>query len=175
MAELRERAVDTVLRPGTAADIPALRALGEAVVPATYGPIDAAYARLMLEQWWTPERFADTLPRVRMLLAERDGQVVAMTSFGRLSASHRDFPHVTGDREVMWKLYVHPDHQGLGIGRRLLAEVEAMVEGEELWLEVVDGNHRAFAFYRAHGFEEVERVSDREWPDDVWLRKELHR
>jgi ribosomal protein S18 acetylase RimI-like enzyme len=175
MAELCERAVDTVLRPGTVADIPALRALGEAVVPPTYGPIDAAYARLMLDQWWTPERFADTLPRVRMLLAERDGQVVAMTSFGRLSASHRDFPHVTGDREVMWKLYVHPDHQGLGIGRRLLAEVETMVEGEELWLEVVDGNDQAFAFYRAPGFEEVERVSDRPWPDDVWLRKELRR
>ncbi|KQV67855.1 hypothetical protein ASC64_11685 [Nocardioides sp. Root122] len=175
MAELRERAGETVLRPGTAADIPALRALGEAVVPPTYGPIDAAYARLMLDQWWTPERFADTLPRVRMLLAERDWHVVAMTSFGRLSASHRDFPHVTGDREVMWKLYVHPDHQGLGIGRRLLAEVEAMVEGEELWLEVVEGNDQAFAFYRAHGFEEVERVSDRRWPDDVWLRKELRR
>ena len=171
----RRRPSRVTLRAASVADIPAFRALGEAVVPATYGPIDAAYARLMLEQWWTPERFADTLPRVRMLLAERDGQVVAMTSFGRLSASHRDFPHVTGDREVMWKLYVHPDHQGLGIGRRLLAEVEAMVEGEELWLEVVDGNDRAFAFYRAHGFDEVERVSDREWPDDVWLRKEQHR
>ncbi|MDZ5660508.1 GNAT family N-acetyltransferase [Nocardioides sp. S-58] len=173
MAETRERVADAVLRPGTVEDIPALRALGEAVVPPTYGPIDAAYAELMLDQWWTPERFADTLPRVRMLLAERDGQVVAMTSFGRLSASHRDFPHVTGDREVMWKLYVHPDHQGLGIGRRLLAEVEAMVEGDELWLEVVDGNDQAFAFYRAHGFEEAERVGDREWPDDVWMRKSL--
>ncbi|NPD03626.1 GNAT family N-acetyltransferase [Nocardioides sp. zg-1308] len=173
MAETRERVADAVLRPGTVEDIPALRALGEAVVPPTYGPIDAAYAQLMLDQWWTPERFADTLPRVRMLLAERDGQVVAMTSFGRLSASHRDFPHVTGDREVMWKLYVHPDHQGLGIGRRLLAEVEAMVEGDELWLEVVDGNDQAFAFYRAHGFEEAESVGDREWPDDVWMRKSL--
>ncbi|WP_322920032.1 GNAT family N-acetyltransferase [Nocardioides renjunii] len=173
MAETRERVADAVLRPGTVEDIPALRALGEAVVPPTYGPIDAAYAQLMLDQWWTPERFADTLPRVRMLLAERDGQVVAMTSFGRLSASHRDFPHVTGDREVMWKLYVHPDHQGLGIGRRLLAEVEAMVEGDELWLEVVDGNDQAFAFYRAHGFEEAERVGDRGWPDDVWMRKSL--
>jgi ribosomal protein S18 acetylase RimI-like enzyme len=161
------------LRPATVDDIPAFRALGEAVVPPTYGPIDAAYAQRMLDEWWTPERFADTLPRVRMLVAERDGQVVAMSSFGRLSASHRDFPHVTGDREVMWKLYVHPDHHGLGIGSRLLAEVEAMVEGEELWLEVVDGNDRAYDFYVSRGFREVERVTDREWPDDVWLRKPL--
>ena len=164
---------ELTLRPATADDIPALRALGEAVVPPTYGPIDAAYARRMLDEWWTPERFADTLPRVRMLVAERDGQVVAMSSFGRLSASHRDFPHVTGDREVMWKLYVHPDHHGLGIGSRLLAEVESMVEGEELWLEVVDGNDRAYDFYVSRGFREVERVTDREWPDDIWLRKPL--
>ena len=73
----------------------------------------------------------------------------------------------------MWKLYVHPDHQGRGIGSRLLADVEAMVEGDELWLEVVDGNDQAFDFYRARGFEEVERVTDGEWPDDVWLRKRL--
>jgi ribosomal protein S18 acetylase RimI-like enzyme len=171
-------APDLTLRPGTAADIPAFRALGEAVVPPTYGPIDAAYAQRMLDEWWTPERFADTLPRVRMLVAERDGQVVAMSSFGRLSASHRTFPHVTDphgtdDREVMWKLYVHPDHHGLGIGSRLLAEVESMVEGDELWLEVVDGNDRAHDFYVSRGFREVERVTDREWPDDIWLRKAL--
>ena len=91
----------------------------------------------------------------------------------RLQDSYRDFPHVTGDREVMWKLYVHPDRQGLGLGRRLLGEVEALVEGDELWLEVVDGNEQAFGFYRAHGFEEVERVAGEPFPDDVWMRKVL--
>ena len=145
-----------VLRAGTRADVPGLVALGRAVVPPTYGPIDAVYAQRMLDEWWTVERFTDSLGRARFLVAEHDGEVVAMATVGRLSASHRDFPHVTGDREVMWKLYVHPDHQGLGLGRRLLAEVEAMVEGDELWLEVVDGNEQAFAFYRAQGFTEVE-------------------
>ena len=165
---------DVLVRPGTAADIPAFVALGRAVVPPTYGPIDAAYAKKMLDEWWTPEVFATSLQRNAHLVAERDGQVVALANFGRLAQSYRDFPHVTGDREVMWKLYVHPDHQGHGIGRRLLAEIEALVEGDELWLEVVDGNEQAFSFYRAHGFEEVERTPDRgDWPDDVWLRKRL--
>ena len=161
------------LRPGTVEDVPALRALGEAVVPPTYGPIDAAYARRMLDEWWVPQRFEASHAVNAHLVAEVGGEVVAMTSFGRLSRSHRDFPHVAGDREVMWKLYVHPDHQGLGIGSRLLAEVESMVEGVELWLEVVEGNEQAFAFYRAHGFAEAERVTDREWPDDVWMVKRL--
>ena len=161
------------LRAGTRDDVAALVALGHAVVPATYGPIDAAYAQRMLEEWWVPARFEASLAVNAHLVAESAGEVVAMASFGRLSRSHRDFPHVTGDREVMWKLYVHPDHQGRGIGSRLLAEVESMVEGDELWLEVVDGNQQAHDFYLAHGFAEVERVTDREWPDDVWLRKPL--
>ena len=165
---------DVLVRPGTPDDIPALVALGRAVVPPTYGPIDATYAQKMLDEWWTPEVLATSLERNAHLVAEVGGEVVAMASFGRLSRSHRDFPHVTGDREVMWKLYVHPDHQGRGIGRRLLGEVEALVEGDELWLEVVDGNEQAFAFYRSHGFEEVERTPDRDpWPDDVWMRKAM--
>ena len=167
--------VSVTLRPADLADVPALRALGEAVVPPTYGPIDAAYAQRMLDEWWTPEVFALSLARNAHVVAEHDGRVVAMSSFGRLSRSYREFPHVTGDREVMWKLYVHPDHHGLGIGGRLLAEVESMVEGDELWLEVVDGNDQAYDFYLARGFVEVERVSDGRWPDDVWLRKSLER
>lgn len=174
-------AVEVVLRRATHDDIPAFVALGEAVVPATYGPIDAAYARRMLDEWWVPEVFARSLERNLHLVAEHDGRVVAMSSFGRLSRSYRTFPHlsgphVTGDREVMWKLYVHPDHHGRGIGRRLLAEVEAMVEGDELWLEIVDGNEQARGFYAAQGFAEVERVSDGgPFPDDVWMRKRLVR
>ncbi|KRE97539.1 hypothetical protein ASG76_02175 [Nocardioides sp. Soil774] len=173
MARSPSGAALVTLRTGTLDDVPALVALGHAVVPPTYGPIDAAYARRMLDEWWVPARFEASLAVNAHLVAEVGAEVVAMASFGRLSRSHRDFPHVTGDREVMWKLYVHPDHQGIGIGSRLLSEVEAMVEGDQLWLEVVDGNEQAFAFYRAHGFAEVERVTDREWPDDVWLRKPL--
>jgi ribosomal protein S18 acetylase RimI-like enzyme len=168
-----DRAPTLRVRPGTVADIPAFRALGEAVVPPTYGPIDEAYAQRMLDEWWIPEVFEKSLARNAHLVAERDGEVVALASVGRLSQSYREFPHVSGDREVMWKLYVHPDHHGRGIGSRLLAEVESMVEGEELWLEVVDGNDQAYDFYVARGFREVERVTDREWPDDVWLRKAL--
>ena len=164
---------DVLVRPGTAADIPAFRALGEAVVPPTYGPIDAAYAQRMLDEWWTPEVFATSLERNAHLVAVRDGEVVALANLGRVSASYRDFPSVTEDREVMWKLYVHPEHQGAGIGRRLLAEIESMVEGDELWLEVVDGNQQAYDFYLGCGFDEVERVATDQWPADIWMRKTL--
>jgi len=166
------------LRAATHDDIPALVALGRAVVPPTYGPIDAAYAQRMIDEWWTPEVFARSMRTNSHRVVEAGGEVLAVSSFGRLSRSYRAFSHVTdphgsGDREVMWKLYVHPDHHGRGIGSRMLAEVESQVEGDELWLEVVDGNEQAFGFYRSHGFAEQERVTDGEWPDDVWMMKVL--
>ena len=170
---------EVVLRAGIPADVAAVRSLAEAVLPPTYGPIAEAYPALMLEQWWSLERIARSLDVNAHVLAEVDGtggrEVVAMSILGWLSRSHREFPHVQGDREVMWKLYVHPDHQGLGLGSRLLAEVEAMVEGDELWLEVVDGNTAAVDFYTARGFVEAERVDNDPWPDDVWFRKTLEK
>ncbi|RYB92622.1 N-acetyltransferase [Nocardioides glacieisoli] len=165
------------LRPAVHEDIPAFVALGRAVVPPTYGPIDAAYAQRMIDEWWTPDVFTRSMQTNAHLVAEVSGEmgaeVVALATIGRLAQSYREFPHVAGDREVMWKLYVHPDHHGRGIGSRLLAEVESRVEGDELWLEVVEGNEQAFGFYRSKGFVEVERVPDPAWPDDVWMRKVL--
>jgi len=172
----RPSTAEVVLRRGTLADVPGIRALAEAVVPATYGPIDAAYAQRMLDEWWSVARLELLLSTFTHVIAEQDGQVVGMANLGRVSqASHRDLGHVVEDREVMWKLYVHPDHHGRGIGSRLLASIEALAAGPELWLEVVDGNDRAAAFYEARGFEEVERVPGGAVPDDVWFRKRLDR
>ena len=153
---------DLALRPGRVADAAGLRALGEAVVPATYGTLDAAYAAMMLDRWWATDRLAESLERLPHVVAESDGQLVGVANLGR-----RD------DRWVMWKLYVHPDRQGRRLGTRLLAEIVDLVEGDALWLEHVDGNDAAAGFYRSHGFVEVERVPQPPYPDDVWMRKDL--
>ena len=150
------------LRPGRVADAGALRALGEAVVPATYGPLDPAYAAMMLDRWWATDRLAESLDRLPHVVAEADGRLVGVANLGR-----RD------ELWVMWKLYVHPAWQGRGLGTRLLGEVIGLVEGDALWLEHVDGNDAAGGFYRGHGFVEVERVPQPPYPDDVWMRKDL--
>ncbi|WP_232680508.1 GNAT family N-acetyltransferase [Nocardioides sp. R-C-SC26] len=150
------------LRSATPDDVVGLRSLGEAVLPATYDPIDPALSALILDEWWAVDRLAEQVERLPHVVAEAGGEIVGMANLGR-----------RGDREVMWKLYVHPQHQGSGLGARLLAATEDLVEGDALWLEHVAGNDQAAGFYARHGFAEVERVANPPYPDDVWMRKAL--
>lgn len=150
-----------MIRQGTVADASALAELGRVVIPATYGPISPAEAARTLETWWTEEALAESLGRLPHWVAEADGAVVGVSNLGR----HQDRP-------VIWKLYVHPDRQGTGLGRALLAEVIAASAPEPLWLSYVDGNERAADFYAAHGFVEQHRTSEAPYPDQVWMRRD---
>jgi len=49
------------------------------------------------------------------------------------------------------QLFLHPDFQGLGIGRQLLDFAKARLPGG-MWLRTAEKNTRAIAFYQAAGF-----------------------
>ncbi|MGC5583080.1 GNAT family N-acetyltransferase [Ornithinimicrobium sp. W1665] len=51
--------------------------------------------------------------------------------------------------EQLWALNVAPEHQGRGLGARLLAEV---LGAGPAYLWVAEGNERAVRFYERHGF-----------------------
>jgi GNAT superfamily N-acetyltransferase len=139
-----------------------MRALGEAVVAATYAPIDPAYAEFTLETWWDVDRMKRSVDELFHVVAEQDARIVGVANLGRAE-----------DRWVMWKLYVHPDAQGAGLGTRLLdATLEQVPPGEPLWLEYLDGNARAARFYASRGFVESHREPTGRFPDLVWMRKE---
>lgn len=78
---------------------------------------------------------------------------------------------------VIWKLYIHPDHQGAGIGGKLLESlVEAVPTGcRAVSVEYADGNDRAAAVYVKHGFIETrrDRADQPDWPDQVWAELAL--
>ena len=147
-------------------DADAVREVGLKTWPVAYaGLASPEFIVDGLAAWWSPEAVDRGIRNGITLIALDDEKVVGMVGLGQEEGFW-----------VMWKLYVHPDHHGHGIGSRLLVEVESRVEGDELWLEVVDGNDRAVAFYRDRGFEEVERTpDDGPDPDDVWMRKRLTR
>ncbi len=151
-----------VLRRAVPEDAEGLRDLGEAVVAATYAPIDPAYAEFTLESWWDIEGMRRSVEDIWHVVAERAGRLVGVANLARSEG-----------RWVMWKLYVHPDAQGAGLGTQLLEATLAQVPaGEPLWLEYVDGNTRAGDFYAAHGFVESHREPTGRFPDLVWMRRD---
>ena len=87
------------------------------------------------------ERF---LPANEVWVAEAEGQVVAYVGFTAEWINH---------------LYVHPDHQGRGLGPELLAK--AMADGRPKQLWAFQKNTRARRFYEQRGFEVV-RLTDGE-------------
>jgi GNAT superfamily N-acetyltransferase len=156
-----------VIRTATGNDLDAVVRVGHQTWQATYEPIAGAeYVAMGLAKWWTTDAVIPSIRVGRTLVAERDGEVVAMAAYG-----------TQGDDLVLWKLYVLPEHHGHGIGRRLLAAViDRGIELGHTRLVVshVDGNEQGNRFYERNGF----RTTDREaggsgMPDTIWMVKDL--
>ena len=96
----------------------------------------------------------DWLPGSETYVDEQDGRVVGFLT--------------VGDTEV-FGLFVSPDWQRRGVGRRLLDHVRA--SRPRLELDVFEENHAARAFYESYGFRLVDRhVSDVEGQPELRLR-----
>jgi len=81
------------------------------------------------------ERF---LPANEVWVAEAGGEVVGYVGF---------------DADWINHLYVHPDHQGRGLGPELLAHATADGRPRQLW--TFQRNARARRFYEQRGFQAV--------------------
>ena len=77
-------------------------------------------------------------------------------------------------------LHVSRTHQGMGIGSRLLelAEQQMAAASVRLFrLETDTFNTQSLAFYRKHGYQEIDRYPDTEWNSDfttVLMHKQRH-
>ena len=78
-----------------------------------------------------------------VVVAEADGQVVGVGQRGRSGADH-----------VVYKLYVHPQHRGRGLGPQVLAGLirQLPADADRLYIEHFAANERAGAFYEREGF-----------------------
>lgn len=87
------------------------------------------------------------LPPHRLLVAEKDGQVVGWAGFG----PGRDADDA--QRGELAGFYAHPSAWSQGVGHALLMRVEDELRAEgwaEAYLWVLDGNERAIRFYERH-------------------------
>lgn len=130
---------ELAMRPATAADLPSIaqihlaarRAAGDAFPPGVHGDDDA----LAWVSGWD-------LTAYDVWLATRDGHVAG---YSRATPTWLD------------DLYVHPDHQGSGVGSVLFDTVAAhRPHGFCLW--VFESNAPARAFYGRRGCLELERT-----------------
>lgn len=140
-----------VIRPATATDIPAVRALLEETWHATY---DTLLGRDVVtditRRWHAEEVLAAEIGRAGQvfLVADVDGQIA-----GTASAK------ATGTGEVdLNRLYILPHYQGRGLGKALLAaSLAGFPAARAVSLEVHPNNAPAIAFYARAGFAELSR------------------
>jgi GNAT superfamily N-acetyltransferase len=140
---------EPVVRAAEPDDVAAICGFGEAHIRAHYAPlIGATAADEQVRSWWNETHLGAAVAAGLVVVAEADGQLVAVGQRGRSGADH-----------VVYKLYVHPRHRGRGLGPQVLDALTRQLpaDADRLWIEHFVANERAGAFYEREGFS-VERV-----------------
>lgn len=159
------------IRAMTERDIDAVSRLLGASWRRTYVPIMGAETTARVsDERHAPERLAAELadPDKASFVAERPDRSLA----GYALAS------MDGDGDVrLDRLHLDPSEFGTGLAADLLHAVLAFHSGiPSIAVEVIEGNDRALAFYRKHGFEVVQRqTASHGGHSSVILRKLLPR
>ena len=156
---------DLQIRDATPADTERLATTGQRLFIATYGDISGADdLAAHVDDYFGEPAIAAELQRdgVRYLLAMDRDEIA-----GFLKLRHSTIPKSVpaDDALEVQQLYVSPDQQRRGIGRRLMDRAveivfEAAVQG--LWLSVWEEADWAIKFYQRYGFQTVGTT-------DFWL------
>ncbi len=122
-----------------------------------------------------PTRFTDDS---FTLGAFSESQLIGIVS------AERDIRRKMNHKSLVFRMFVHPDVAGLGIGKRLLDEViRGMTEVESiryLYLTVLASNYRAIYLYSSLGFTEFAReigavCINGEYIDELQMALTIHR
>ena len=137
---------DIYVRPAVAGDAEGLAALARRVFAATYGSaIPASTLQTFLHEDVTPEAFgAQIAAATPLLVAQAGADLAGYTRIGQDSP-----PACVGDSSAveLAQLYIAVEHQGRGVGARLLAAALAAVHAP-IWLCAWEQNRRALRFYQ---------------------------
>jgi diamine N-acetyltransferase len=137
----------TIIRDAVIEDMPIIRTLALAIWPVTYGQIlSKEQLTYMLDLIYSFEALDKAIEEGhRFLILEIDKAPVGFAGFSAIDPPGAFKLH---------KLYVLPEHQGAGLGRRLLDQVINIIstlEADCLQLNV-NRNNKAKHFYEKLGF-----------------------
>jgi ribosomal protein S18 acetylase RimI-like enzyme len=141
----------TTIRKACLDDITQIRAVGSASWRATYADIfPNAFIDNVLDEWWSEAGLQRAIANDALcnLVAERDGRIVG-TLTGTVSPVEAGQVH-------LFRLYIHPDHCGQGIGKQLWqVYLQHLAPGvKRVDLEVEPQNAGAIRFYARLGFQQ---------------------
>jgi ribosomal protein S18 acetylase RimI-like enzyme len=155
------------VREAESADRPAIRDVARRSLQASYtlGPQAITSA---IEEWYDEKRLRETLddPDHRLLVVDRDGQVVAFSETVRSGNAE--------EATLLW-LHVDPAYRGEGIASALLNATMDDLETagvEHIYGRVLEDNAEGNAFYEDHGFEHVGgeevEIAGRTYVENLW-------
>jgi GNAT superfamily N-acetyltransferase len=136
------------------ADIAVVAALAHDIWRQHYVPIiGLAQTDYMVAKFQSAAAIARQMTEgYRYYLARKDGVDVGYFAL---------VPDFRESRALLSKLYVRPEQQGAGIGKAIIAFVEAQCAAlgiQELWLTVNRNNTGSIAFYKRTGFTVAETL-----------------
>jgi GNAT superfamily N-acetyltransferase len=140
---------EPVVRAADPEDVLAICRFGQAHIPPHYAPlIGAAAADDQVRNWWNEAHIGAAVAEGLVVIAEADDQLVGVGQRGRRGIDH-----------VVYKLYLHPEYRGRGLGRQLIEALTRQLpaDADRLYIEHFVANDRAGAFYEREGFT-VQRI-----------------
>lgn len=160
-----------LLRPATAADLPAINAIYNHYVlhsTCTYQTVPSTAEE-------RAEWFAAHGEKHPVIVAEDDGKVIG---WGSLSRFH---PRQAYENSVEDSIYLHHEWQGRGLGSKVIAELLRLAEalGHHTVLGGIDADQAgSIALHAKFGFEKVSHLREvgfkfGRWLDVLWMQKML--
>ena len=149
-------------------DLDAVVAFGSAVIPPYYTPILGERAAQAQLDWWSLDRMAPAVETNRVHVAVTDRDVVGVCQTGELAGE-----------QVIWKMYLAPEHRGRSLGVELLRQAIASLPlgVGRVDVEHFAGNTRAARFYEREGFKVIRTApaptGESENSAIVWRRRQL--
>jgi GNAT superfamily N-acetyltransferase len=149
-------------------DVEAICQFGDSYIRPHYTPlIGASAADEQVRRWWNESQIGSAVAGGLVVVAEVGGQLIGVGQRGQRGTDH-----------VVYKLYVHPNHRGHGLGPLLLDGLTRHLpaDADRLYIEHFVANERAGEFYERHGYA-VERIEPSSTGnhalDVVWRARDL--
>ncbi len=173
--ERKERA-GAAIRPCRPDELHALRTLSIKTFDETFRSANRPEVMdAFLAEAFAPEKLAAEMSNTesRFFFAIRDGEPVG---YLKLNVGNAQTEYQSEGMLEIERIYVSAEHQGCGLGKRLMAfalEMAARGGHPAVWLGVWEHNPKAIAFYTREGFsrigQHVFRVGDEDQTD--WLMR----